>query len=148
VAIYTSGMICQLALEDTDHSLSLIKLIDRVMVDFPEGVPADQLVVAWPLSCAAVLVFKSEGPEQFQVSFTAVAPDGHRTTPISFPVNLTGGGGGFSMRLALNIDARSLGLWWFEVAVRSTVVLRLPLEIARNPANPTESSSQDERDRP
>jgi len=68
VAIYTSGLICQLAIQSTDGVMSAIQIVDRIIVDLPEDVPLGNMVIQ-PVPCWAILVFKSEDPEEFNVGF-------------------------------------------------------------------------------
>lgn len=133
MAIYTSGLICQLAIQSTDGVMSAIQIVDRIIVDLPEDVPLGNMVIQ-PVPCWAILVFKSEDPEEFNVGFTAIAPGGTRLNQSTFFVKLPGGAGGFQMRLGINIDPRNVGIWWFEVTVRGVTVFRMPLEIF--PGNP------------
>lgn len=129
MAIYTSGLICQLAIEGEDKVLSAIQIVDRVVVDLPEHVDPNAIVVTMALSCFAVLMFRSDGAESFEATFAAIKPDGTRSKETRFPVSIPGGAGGLTMRVNLVLDPRSLGLWWFEVFVNGAVALRLPLEI-------------------
>lgn len=138
MAIYTSGFICQWALEERDGVLSAFRIIDRVEVDIPTDVPPGAIVVATQVACFAVLSFKSESPEDFEVVFTAIAPSEQRIQPQTFKIHTDGGSHGHQMRIGMNFDPRDIGLWWVEVAVNGTVALRMPLALVL-PTDPNSS---------
>jgi hypothetical protein len=137
MAIYTSGFICEKLLEDKGGVMSAINIIDRAEVDLPIDVPFNQFNVITPLQITAVLIFKSDAPEEFDVVFTGFAPateshpDGLPVNPSTLHVKLGGGIRGHQYRLGITIDPRSLGLWWFNVSMNGEVVLKLPFEVAR-----------------
>lgn len=143
MAIYTSGFICQQAIEDQEHVFSAIQIIDRIEVDLPTDVDPSKIVISTHVTCAALLLFRSDEPEDFDVTFTAVAPvppdilnppPGIRLRPREFKGIHSGGGvHGHQMRLNLRFDPRNRGLWWFEVAVNGRLVLKMPLELVLMP---------------
>ena len=147
MAIYTSGFICQWALEERDGVLSAIRIIDRVEVDIPKDVPPGAIVVATQVACFAVLSFKSDDPEDFEVVFTAIAPNGERIRPQKFNIQTGGGSHGHQMRIGMNFDPRNVGLWWIEILVSGEVALRMPLALVlpTDPTSSLESRSQEQR---
>jgi hypothetical protein len=145
VAIYTSGLICQWALEE-NGVLSAIRIVDRIEVDIPTDVPAGAIVIATQVACFAILSFKSEGPEDFEVVFTAIAPNGQRLKRQTFSIHTDGGTHGHQLRIGMNFDPRNIGLWWIEIAVNGNVALKMPLELSlsTDPKNLTRSESPEQ----
>jgi|SRR5579862_1730766 len=127
MAIYTSGIICEQALDESGV-LSAIRIIDHVLVDLPSPLPAGT-VVAYPVRIYAILSFKSDEPEAFDMRFEALRPDGNRYRQDPLPIRTAGGAGGHIVRIKLDIDPRLIGLWWFEVLIRDEVALRLPFVV-------------------
>ena len=151
MAIYTSGLICQEAIEESGQIFSAIRIIDRIEVDLPTEIDPEKTIIANQIACVALLLIRTDGPEVFDVTFTAVAPvppgvldppSGLRMLPREFKGIHSGGGvHGHQMRLNLKIDPRLVGLWWFEVAVNNALVLKMPLELLRaKDTDPTSSS--------
>lgn len=131
MAIYTSGFICQYLIDEgPEHIFSAIRIIDRIEVDVPTDLPAGTTVVTAPISFYAVVSFRSDGPEDFEMVFTAVAPGDIRLNPTTRRVQMEGGISGQTFGMRLNFDPRNIGLWWFEIKVNGNVVLRMPLELA------------------
>jgi hypothetical protein len=147
MAIYTSGFICQWALEEKDGVLSAVRIIDRIEVDIPTDVSPGAIVVAMQVACFAVLSFKSEGPEDFGVVFTAIAPNGQRIHPQTFKIHTDGGSHGHQMRIGMSFDPSNIGLWWIEVAVNGAVALRMPLALVlpTDPNSSLENRSQEQK---
>src|SRR5581483_6260556 len=115
---------------ERDGVLSAFRIIDRVEVDIPTDVPPGSIVIANQVACFAVLSFKSDGPEDFEVTFTAIAPNGERIRPQRFKIQTGGGSHGHQMRIGMNFDPRNLGLWWVEILVNGKVALKMPLVLA------------------
>ena len=144
MAIYTSGFICQWALEEKDGVLSAFRIIDRIEVDIPTGVPPGAIVIATQVACFAVLFFKSDAPEELEVVFTAIAPNGERIRPQNFKIRTGGGSHGHQMRIGMNFDPRNIGLWWIEIFVNGKVALKMPLSLVLpNHSSLIENSSQE-----
>ena len=145
MAIYTSGFICQWALEEKDGVLSAFRIIDRVEVDIPTNAPSGAIVIATQVACFAVLSFKSDDPEDFEVIFTAIAPNGERIRPQRFKIQTAGGSHGHQMRIGMNFDPRNVGLWWIEILVNGKVALKMPLALAlpTDQSAPPENSSRE-----
>jgi hypothetical protein len=147
VAIYASGILCKDVLEETmqdgQRVFSAIRIIDTIEVDLPEiPVSGEVTYVAFAIPCFALLVFKSDEPEEFDVVWTAIRPDGPRIALGPYRCSTGGGLSGHILKVTLNIPPQLTGLWWFEVAVRGELKLRMPLSLIReqNPA-PSESHS-------
>ena len=145
-AIYTSGILCQIAIEEgPDRVLSAIRIVDRIEVDLPTDLAPDMTVIAMQVSCFAILSFKSESPEDFDVIFTGVTPRGDRVKQTTFKIHTDGGIRGHQIAFRMNFDPRNIGLWWFEVAVNGLIALKMPLEIVRatdpDPSIPLEKQS-------
>jgi hypothetical protein len=140
MAIYTSGFICVHVLEEKDKVVSAIRIIDNVTADLPQNVSPGTLVFMPPFTCDGLILFKSDGPEEFDAVFTAIAPDGTRMPSNSQHVSIAGGPSGHTMILRLNFNPQLLGLWWLEVLVRGNVALKMPLRI--NPSQGSTNQSQ------
>jgi hypothetical protein len=139
VAIYISGFLCQYALEEPDHSITAVRICDQIISDLPSDVPPEKINIVNFLAIWVLLFVKSDGPEDFDMAFTGIAPNGDRVNPCLFNVRTEGGSKGHQIRTSLNIDPRSVGLWWFEVAAKGTVVLKMPLQVAAHDASQTSS---------
>lgn len=129
MAIYTSGIICNDAIEDREtRVLSAIRIVDHVVVDVPHPVP-EGTVIVYPVPFFVVLFFKSDDPEEFDIVFTGIRPDGLRIPHP--PERITTGGGtqGHTVRIRIDMDPRLWGTWWFEVSARGQVLLRLPFAV-------------------
>lgn len=146
MAIYVSGLLCQIALEEPDHSLTAVRIIDQIVSDLPSDVPFDKINILTPLSVFALILVKSDGPEDFELVFTGIAPNGQRVNPQKISIHSEGGSKGHQVRLGINIDPRNSGLWWFEIAIAGNVVLKMPLLIVASDqsANPSPSSEASE----
>jgi hypothetical protein len=136
MAIYVSGLLCQLALEEPDHSLTAVRIMDQIVVDLPSDVPSSQINILTLLPVWALILVKSDGPEDFVLDFTGIAPGGQRVNPQRIAIHSEGGSRGHQVRLGINIDPRSDGLWWFEIAVAGDVVLKMPLLIVASDLSP------------
>jgi hypothetical protein len=141
MAIYVSGLLCQYALEERDHVLTAVKIVDQIVFDLPSDIPPDKVNILNLLQVWALIFVKSDGPEDFELEFTGIAPNGQRVNPQRIAIHSKGGSKGHQIRLEIQIDPRSQGLWWFEIAIAGNVVLKMPLLIAASDqsANPSPS---------
>jgi hypothetical protein len=142
VAIYTSGIICEKALNE-DGVLSAIRIVDHLTVALSKPVPDDaHTIILFPLKFAVILSFKSDQPEEFDAQFSGVRPDGKRVAQDPLHVNINELKGHF-VRIEIGIDPRMIGLWRFEVTVRGETALKLPFSIRlADPEGPQEPQSQ------
>jgi hypothetical protein len=141
VAIYTSGIICQYALEESDHVLTAVRIVDHVVVDLPADTDLGRALIINQVECYAILSFKSDGPEDFEVAYSAVAPNGQRMNPAKFRAHTEGGTHGHQMRIGMSFDPRNIGLWWIEVLVNGELALRMPLRLSRTPDQPIQTQN-------
>jgi len=131
MAIYTSGFICQDLIEEgAEHVFTAIRIVDRIEVDVPTDLPPGAIVVTTPISFYAVMSFRSDGPEDFDMVFTGIAPGEIRANSTTSKVHTDGGVRGHSFAMRLHFDPRNLGLWWFEVKINDAVAFKMPLELA------------------
>ena len=129
MAIYTSGIICRDAIvEENTGILSAVRIVDHVVVDIPQPIPSGS-VIAYPVPFFVIIVFKSDAPEEFEMVFSAIRPDGKRKDEAPVPIRTGGGPHGHNVRIRIDMDPRLVGTWWFEVNVRGEVALRLPFSV-------------------
>jgi hypothetical protein len=138
--LYTSGLVCQQVLQESDATpqssgvLSAIRIIDRVIVDVPATLPGGVAYFLAPAHCVALVIFKSDTPEQFDAIIALHDPGGTLRISTNYAC-LTGGGvSGHALKLDLLLDSNSPGLWRVDVTVRGQLALRIPIEVIYNRA--------------
>jgi hypothetical protein len=109
MAIYISGLLCQVALEEPDQLLTAVRIIDQIVVDLPSDVPTDKLNILTLLPIWALILVKSDSPEDFELDFTGIAPGGRRVNPQRIAIHSGGGSKGHQVRLGIDIDPAKSG---------------------------------------
>ena len=124
-----TAVFCERILKEGDGVVSLIRLVDRVMIqasgpDPPEKMPPTRL------SFWGYLAFKSGFAKgSFTVTVRANGPSGQKLPPVMLPMFLEGDDRGAGLGFQLNLEAQEDGLYWFDVLIGDRLITRMPLRI-------------------
>ena len=124
-----TAVFCERILKEADGVASLIRIVDRVMIQAsgpqpPEKMPPTRLAL-W-----AYLAFKSGFAKgSFTISVKAQSPSGKVLPPVLLPIFLEGDDRGASVAFQLNLDADEDGLYWFDISMGERLITRMPLRI-------------------
>src|ERR1700736_4045097 len=125
-----AALICERVLEEKDGANSLIRLVDRIMVQAQgQQVPGEMPVV--PISLTAFIAFKSgQARGRFAVTLTPRTPSGFKLAGPTVPLLFEGEGDrGINLRIGLNFQVQEEGLYWFDVLLDDEVLTRMPLRV-------------------
>jgi len=121
---------CDRVLQESDGTLSLIRIIDRVTVVALEGVLPEQMP-AMVVHVNAALGFKSgavQGTRDITLRVKNPQDKVQEEKP-PFPVHFQGGNQGINLVFTLGFETRREGVHWIDVLVGDHVVTSMPLEV-------------------
>jgi len=135
VALYTSGFVCQSVLQEKDANdlspgvLSAIRILDRVVVNIPPPTQQGLAFVLPTAHCVALVIFKSDSPEEFDAILTVQDPSGQPKGNSLYRCKTGGGVLGHVLKIDVLLDSNLPGLWYIDVSVKDKRVLRIPVEV-------------------
>ena len=137
----TAALLCEKVLQESDGTVSAIRIIDRVQYRIEQALPPG---VKPMLSVQGLICIKS-GPVIGQHTLKVVSerPDGQRKDVHVQPVELRGKDHGINLILNIGIGVDQDGLFWFEVLFDDELLSRFPLLITPLP----EQQQADEKGR-
>jgi hypothetical protein len=121
------AVICEKALRETDNVLSLIRIVDRWVVNSYTSTMAPT-----PLLICLVLALKNGKFRGSRIlSVRPKAPSGTELQPRNTPVLFQGDDdGGVNVVFAVPFIVQETGTHWFEIFLDETFVTKLPLTVA------------------
>jgi hypothetical protein len=123
-----TAVLCERVLHERDNTVSLIRLVDRLTVSASAEAPEEMPPVQTTLT--AFLSFKAGFARgKYQVTLRPIAPSGERLPEVSMPAFFEGDERGVQLQIALTLQLKEEGLYWFEVLLEGTIVTRMPLRI-------------------
>jgi len=145
-----AAVFCERVLDDSDKSISAIRIIDgqRMVIpaDVPPEVPSpDQLL---PVQLRILLIFRSgDSPGKHQLKLMVEDPDGKRGEAMAQEVDLSQEPhGGINVKSDAIMGVYKSGLYLMDVYLDGKRFTRMPMNIlierATAPAIPEESTSQ------
>jgi hypothetical protein len=132
-----AACICENVLLDKDGVASLIRIIDQISVEIPEGIPkAMRLQAGFPIQIF-VRIGSGDLIENGTLSIHGVRPDGTRHGKIEAKVELKGAQHGTQVRSGFTVVDPQRGIYWFEVYWNNDLLTKMPLEVKlAAPPNP------------
>ena len=120
------AVICQAALREVDGSISLIRVVERIMVQghTPEMQP-------FPIQNLTLVVLVKAGVAngKYKVTVAPYTPSGQPLPSLETAVLFEGGERGVGIITPMALAATEEGLYWFEVRVEEVVLTRIPLRV-------------------
>lgn len=125
------AVLCEKVLEEKDGTLSLIRIVDRIMQSVRGyGTPTEmQPFDVGPL--VMVVSLKSDRARgRFEVRLRMERPSGlQEDLPIALPVLMEGDERGQNLLLNFGFRADLEGLYWFDVLLNQEAITRIPLRV-------------------
>lgn len=125
-----TAVLCEKVLREADGVLSIIRMVDRITVTPPSGLPAPAHMPVVPINLTAVLCFKSgfaRGP--YTVKIKAINPSRRELNAVELPILLEGEDRGANLVINMGFQADEEGLYWFEVFLMDTLMTKMPLRV-------------------
>jgi len=124
-----AAVFCEKLLQEQDGVVSLIRVIDRFMIQASGPEPPERMPAA-RLSMMGYLAFKSGiARGSYSVTIKGVSPLGRPLPGMTLPMLLEGEDRGAGLGFQLNLDAQEEGLYWFEVLIGERLITRMPLRV-------------------
>jgi hypothetical protein len=128
---------CQTALQESNHQLSIVRIMDMVTVQVPKFPPGAQLpagvsIPIPPVQITLVLVLKSGFYKgKATILIRPKSPTGKELPIAQFPVLFEGEERGIQAILPMAIILQEEGPYWFEVALQNPamVLTKVPLRV-------------------
>jgi Family of unknown function (DUF6941) len=137
-----AALLCERVLQETDGSLSAIRLIDQVTLSpVPPNLSADVEIVP-PRFTAALLISLKGGASgvQHKVGVVAHSPGGPNQSfpaqPITLGSTIPGAVPGANLVVQLQAGLRHEGIYWFEVRLDGRRLTAIPLRVVFSEAVP------------
>ena len=149
-AIYVSALICESTISGDDGVISAIRIADifkaaviEVAARCPHG--SSQIIyVRPPIKVAALLMFRSEAPVEFEMQFHGRTSAGDLLEADNRAlIKMDGGVRGFTLKVELLIDQRNSGDIWFEIFIDGALATKLPFRIDQQEPDNSQSSTQE-----
>jgi hypothetical protein len=118
---------CESVIEAKDATLSLIRMVDRVIVhaqgpEVPENMPPQTVPVT------LVVALKSGAARGRQtISVRPEAPSGRQLDRVELPVLFEGEDRGQNVIIQMQFPVEEEGLYWFDVLLGQALLTRVPL---------------------
>jgi hypothetical protein len=138
-----AALLCDRVLEGKDGSLTLVRIVDRVELQYPKGGLPEG--VRPQLQISGLVSIKS-GPLKgdFALTINLVRPTGDVSeNTLSWPVKLLGEDQGQNLVLSMTLILKEEGLHWFDVFFEGELLTRIPLMVVRG-----QSETQTEKSLP
>jgi hypothetical protein len=133
--VQVSGLYCERVLNERDGTYSAIRIVDQFTVEERPEYQFDKAEYI-PVPVVGFLSIRSDQsiPESFRLTFKVSDPAGNESQKDSFPLQTLPPPAGTSLIIKLVLNGKKIGIWWTEVIIDGTTVLRLPVEIIHRPA--------------
>lgn len=123
------AVLCEKVLQEHDGVLSLIRVVDRFIIQARGAEVPDQLPPGI-LGLTAVIALKSgEARGRATVKLLHQLPSGLVNPIASFPVLLEGDDRGINIVIGLQMRVEQEGLHWFHVLFEDQLMTKMPLRI-------------------
>lgn len=126
----SAALICETVIEDKSGTLSVIRIVDRV-IRTSVGPNPPKIMEPFEYEFFIVVMLKTgENQGTFRVSVQAVKPTNEHLPPFTYTVNLESPGDRGAnvvgrVRIPFDVD----GLWWFDVSLNDCRVTRIPFRV-------------------
>lgn len=133
---------CEKVLQEQDGVLSLIRLIDRLIIN-AAGPEAPDEMPPVPVQFTLVLVMKAGGARgRYSIHLTMEAPSGEKMAmELNLPLVMEGEDRGVNLVIPVGIAVEQEGLYWFDVYLadprvpdhEEELLTRVPLRVVYQP---------------
>jgi len=134
----TACLIAERVLEESDKTLTAIRLVDRITAEVPgDMIGVSPLVI--PFSGAFLLMLKHRGATagKHDVAVRIKRPSGEVTQVSHASVAIQAGEGrGANLVTRFTVGLTERGIYWFEAVVDDKLVVATPLEVVMQPGSP------------
>ena len=129
--------LCEKVIQDTDNTVSVIRIVDRVTITATGPEPPEQMPPHNLGLTALVMLRRGEARGRHQIRIRPEAPGGEERLAVEVPAHFEG-----SEEQAVNliIDLAGFvvereGLWWFDVLFgdQDALLARIPLRVVYQP---------------
>ena len=125
-----AALFCEKVLQEPDHVLSIIRVIDQVTIKVV-GAEAPEALPRFGYSMQALIMLKpgsARGRHTYMLSMER--PNGLKNEVGTGTANFTGGQNqGASIRLNLNLTFDQEGLYWFDLILDGKLLTRMPFQV-------------------
>lgn len=125
-----AALLCERVLQEKDGVLSIIRVIDRILVQVMGPQLPEQMPPA-PVACYAVVMLKTGSfAGKYKLQLTPTTPS-HKPLPsASIDVLLEGGEDrGQNVVMPLQFLAEEEGVYWFEIRLAEQILTKVPLRL-------------------
>lgn len=136
------AVLCERVLQESDGTLSLIRIVDRINVAVqaigPSGATSSLPPLAPFVPLTLAISFKSgDATTTRQLGVRIQTPSGFRLPDYSASVAFEGGDRGVNVILPMQFPAQDDGLYWFEIELDGNPVTRVPLRVVKQTVTQT-----------
>jgi hypothetical protein len=129
-----AALFCDQVLQGKDETISAIRIIDKVTVQVPFGLPEKTQPI---LQITLLLGVKSGSLiGDFKMTIRGNRPNGDVQDVASFPLKLQGEEKGQNYILNLSLGIQEDGVYWFEVVFEDEVITAIPLTVESKKPEP------------
>jgi len=120
---------CENVIEDKSGVLSLIRLVDRIIVNAQGQMPPEQMP-ATPFNWFLVIAMKSgKARGSVPISIQPELPSGFRMEKVTFTPHFEGENRGCNIVSRMGLELKEAGVYWFRIYVGDVLATQVPLEV-------------------
>lgn len=128
-----AAVFCDNIVEGADHSLSVIRIVDRVTISIPANAPADvpSEKHRLPVAIWALIAFKTGyAKRRHDLQLIASDTSGNRAILQKQQLTLSSEpNGGWNLKAHITLVVIAGGLYWVDVSLDGKVVTRMPIQV-------------------
>jgi hypothetical protein len=141
-----AAVFCENILEDSDRTVSVIRIIDGVQIVLSPQAPADipSPTHPFPVTLNILLIFRTgDSPGEHNLKLQTESPDGKRDVGLEQVVTLSPEpNGGLSLKTLAGLAVHCNGVHLIDVSLDGKLVTRMPLNVQITRAEmPTDSTA-------
>jgi hypothetical protein len=129
----TAALFCERVIEDKERVLTIVRIMDSIIIDLPEDIPADfpSDENRLPVSFDGLVSLKTgKSPGEHTIRIDMISPSGKRSENYRQTVTLSPEEhGGANLMLHNTVSVKKGGLFYFEVFIDDKLATRLPFRI-------------------
>jgi hypothetical protein len=125
-----AAVLCERVLEETDGTISVIRLAEHLVIDVSRGNASGASTIAVPTNLLLVFKRESEEPSEYQLALRVTSPTGREVTIAEIDLAIGSGyGRGIDLIIPFDFPASGAGMHWFAVWANGEVLTRMPIEV-------------------
>lgn len=127
-----AACLCNMALEDKTGTISLIRIVDRLVIGSQGPNPPESLPLVPQVLTLVIMLKSGTATGRYDLTVQPEFPNGETKAPVTFSVHFEGEERGHNVILQMSMVFPLEGLYWFNVDLDGERLTRIPLRVMYN----------------